>query len=115
MIKDRGIEAIINDNLIDNVLTIGSLLVGALTALLVYAYIAFAGPPFSANSHTILLVEMAAFLFGFTMMNLVGEIITSGTATTFVALAEDPEALARTKPQLYEKIRQTYPEVAVGI
>lgn len=115
MIKDRGIEAIINDNLIDNVLTIGSLLVGALTALLVYAYIAFAGPPFSANSDTILLVELAAFLFGFTMMNLVGEIITSGTATTFVALAEDPEALARTKPQLYEKIRQTYPEVAVGI
>jgi hypothetical protein len=40
-------------------------------------------------------------------------IIESGTATTFVCLAEDPAALARTKPELYNQFRSVYPNIAL--
>ena len=38
------------------------------------------------------------------MMTVMGSIILSGVATTFVCLAEDPDALARTKPELYDAV-----------
>ncbi|CAG8776516.1 3324_t:CDS:1, partial [Gigaspora rosea] len=41
--------------------------------------------------------------------------ISSGVSTTFVALAEDPDALRRTKPALFERIRQQWPRVVQGI
>jgi hypothetical protein len=35
--------------------------------------------------------------------------------TTFVALAHDPEVLAERDPQLFELIRQAYPEVVTSV
>ena len=39
LIKDRGVEAVINDNLIGNVLTMGAILIGVLCGAFGYAYI----------------------------------------------------------------------------
>lgn len=41
--------------------------------------------------------------------------IDSGVTTTFVALAEDPNALRRTKPELFERIRREWPRVVQGM
>jgi len=46
------------------------------------------------------------------MMSIVGMVVISGQKTLFVCLAEDPAALARTKPQLFEKFKEVYPQVA---
>jgi hypothetical protein len=115
MIKDRGIEAIINDNLISNVLFMGSLLIGIVTAVIAYIYVAAARPSLTADTATLVMLLIIAGLIGLTMMSVVSGVIESGVATTFVALGEDPQTLARNQPVLFEKIRQTWPEVVVGV
>jgi hypothetical protein len=43
--------------------------------------------------------------------NIMGEVINSGVTTIFVCLAEDPYALERTQPELFQKVVEVYPEV----
>ena len=95
MIKDRGIEAMINDNLIGNVLFMGGLLVGVLCGLLGFIYLEVASPSYNQNGGMTPVVIMVCFLIGASMFSTVATVISSGVATTFVCLAEDPEALRR--------------------
>ncbi|ORZ38827.1 plasma-membrane choline transporter-domain-containing protein [Catenaria anguillulae PL171] len=116
LVKDRGIDALINDDLIGNVIGFGSLLVGGMTVLaawLIYSVGKAVGSSTTAGfDAALLIVLLVAFFAGVVMFSLIGGVVTSGTATTFVCLAEDPAALRATKPELWEKIRQTYPEAA---
>lgn len=106
MIKSHGIDAIINDQLIGNVLAIGALLVG-----LVCAGLGFLIAKEFVETNQAIFVSLISFLIGFFFMSLVTQVIESGTATTFVCIAENPHAISQTKPELYQKIRETYPEV----
>ncbi|CAG8482261.1 20974_t:CDS:10 [Dentiscutata erythropus] len=115
MIKDRGVEAIINDNLIGTVIMMGSFLVGMITALFGYLYTIIFHPSFNAGGGFTPLLVFLAFIIGFQMLSIIGSVIFSGAATTFVCLAENPDALARTKPDLYNEIIRTYPAFAQGI
>ncbi|CAG8657842.1 3272_t:CDS:10 [Funneliformis caledonium] len=115
LVKDRGVEAIINDNLIGNVLVMGAFLVGIITALLSYLYTIIFELSFNHNGEFTPLIVFLGFIVGFQMLNIIGSVILSGTATTFVCLAEDPNALARTKPELYHEIRVTYPSLVTGM
>ncbi|CEP12232.1 hypothetical protein [Parasitella parasitica] len=115
MIKDRGIEAMINDNLIGNVLFMGGLLVGVLCGLLGFIYLEVANPIWNRNGGMTPVVIMVCFLIGASMFSSIATVISSGVATTFVCLAEDPEALRRSQPGLYEKIRETWPRIAQGV
>ncbi|GBB99778.1 hypothetical protein RclHR1_03630006 [Rhizophagus clarus] len=112
LIKDRGIEAVINDNLIGTLLTMGAILVGIITALISYLYMTIL--KHVGSGYTPLIVFLG-FIVGFQMMTIMGSIILSGNATTFVCLAENPSALSRTKPELYNAIRATYPRLAIGM
>ncbi|RIB21484.1 plasma-membrane choline transporter-domain-containing protein [Gigaspora rosea] len=115
MIQDRGIEAVINDNLIGSVVTMGSFLVGMVTALFGYLYTIIFHPSFNDGGGFTPLIVFLAFIIGFQMLSIIGSVIFSGAATTFVCLAEDPDALARTKPDLYNEVVRTYPGFAQGI
>ncbi|RIB23701.1 plasma-membrane choline transporter-domain-containing protein [Gigaspora rosea] len=118
LIKDRGVEAIINDDLIGNVLTMGSLLIGVLCGLLGFLYINFLLKPLlndQSNTNLIVIFVIICFAIGFMMCVVITDSISSGVSTTFVALAEDPDALRRTKPALFERIRQQWPRVVQGI
>jgi hypothetical protein len=53
-------------------------------------------------------------LIGIGEFSILASVIDSGVVTTFVCLAEDPEALARTKPELYQKIQQVYPSISLA-
>lgn len=44
-------------------------------------------------------------------MIVVCRVIESATQTTLICLAEDPQTLARTKPQLYDEIKLVYPQI----
>ncbi|KAF9361445.1 putative choline transporter, neither null mutation nor overexpression affects choline transport [Mortierella sp. AD094] len=110
ILKDRGVVQLINDNLIGNVWTMGALMSGMLSALGSYVYIWYANPDFDNNDNLTYVVVTMAFVMGLQMLFTVGVVIDSGTATTFVCLAEDPAALAGTKPgRTFEKIRATWP------
>ncbi|KAK3848727.1 MAG: plasma-membrane choline transporter-domain-containing protein [Linnemannia gamsii] len=115
ILKDRGIVQIINDNLIGNVWAMGAILSGVLSGLASYLYMRFANPAFNTNGEFTYVIVVMAFVLGMQMLFTVGTVIDSGVATTFVCLAEDPAALARTKPELFERIRATWPAVVQGV
>ncbi|CAO3616314.1 unnamed protein product [Mucor fragilis] len=115
MIQDRGVEALINDNLIGNVLFMGTLLVGVLSSLLGYLYLLIAKPAYNATGNMTPIVMLICFIIGMSMFSTISTVISSGVITTFVCLAEDPEALRRVNPELFEAIRQTWPQVVQGI
>ncbi|OAD76419.1 hypothetical protein PHYBLDRAFT_154980 [Phycomyces blakesleeanus NRRL 1555(-)] len=95
MVKDRGIEAMINDNLIGNVLFMGGLLVGVLCSLLGFIYLQVSQPAYNQSGSITPVVVMMCFLVGASMFSSVATVISSGVATTFVCLADDPDALKR--------------------
>ncbi|KAI8606205.1 plasma-membrane choline transporter-domain-containing protein [Dissophora ornata] len=111
ILKDRGVEQIINDNLIGNVWGMAGILGGVLSGVASYLYIRFANPSFNSTGEFTYVIVIMAFVMGLQIVFTVGTVIDSGVATTFVCLAEDPAALARTKPELFERIRATWPEV----
>ncbi|ORX92200.1 DUF580-domain-containing protein [Basidiobolus meristosporus CBS 931.73] len=115
LIKDRGIDAMINDSLIGNVLTMGGLLVATVTSIITYVFVQVFKSEINYNADFTTVFVFFGFIVGFSLFVLVGEIIQSGTATTFVCLAEDPEALQRSQPELFEQIRRTYPQVVQGV
>jgi len=117
LVKTSGIDAIINDSLIGTVLGFGALMVGVVSATAGYAIgrvilAAVKSDPNSDASGFLLVICILLFFVGMFMMNVVSMVMESGTQTTFVCLAEDPAALARTKPELYEKFKQVYPQIA---
>lgn len=95
MIQDRGVEAMINDNLIGNVLFMGTLLVGVLSSLLGYLYLVIAKPVYNTGGDLTPLIMFICFIIGMSMFSTIATVINSGVTTTFVCLAEDPEALRR--------------------
>ncbi|KAI7876601.1 DUF580-domain-containing protein [Lichtheimia hyalospora FSU 10163] len=103
LVKDRGIDAMINDSLIGNVLFMG------------FIYLEVARPAYNQTGGMTPVVVLVCFLIGSSMFSSIATVISSGVATTFVCLAEDPDALRRTRPQLFEKIRETYPRVVQGV
>jgi len=107
--KARGIEALINDNLIGNVLSIGALAIGCLsTAVTCSIGVIVLG---IEEFIVIVIFGLVAFLVGAMIFSVVAQVINSGVATTFVCLCEDPDALRQTKPELWEKVRDTYPSI----
>jgi len=102
LIKSHGIQAIINDNLISNVLLLGAFLGGAITALtggiIGYAW---------ASEYWVGLA-VTGFIIGFVMSMLTMEVVESGVTCIFVCFAMDPAALKRADPFLYQKFSDTY-------
>src|ERR1700722_5569472 len=80
---------------------LGAILTGIITGLLSYLYIIIFN---RIGSGYIPLIVFLGFIVGFQMMTIMGSVILSGSATTFVCLAENPNALARSKPELYEAV-----------
>ncbi|OAQ34868.1 DUF580-domain-containing protein [Linnemannia elongata AG-77] len=118
LIKDRGIEAIVNDSLVGNVLGMGTLAVALLSGFFGYVYVSVVQPSFYENQDkdfvmfAVIFVEM---ILGVAMMSVPNNVIDSGVTTTFVALAEDPQTLLDTKPELYHAIAVQYPEVSLNV
>ncbi|ORX85665.1 DUF580-domain-containing protein, partial [Anaeromyces robustus] len=107
--KSHGIEALINDNLIGNVLTLGSISVGCLSTVItvVVGFLILR----IDNVAALVIYGILTFLIGLFLFSIVAQVINSGVATTFVCLCEDPDALRYTKPELWEKVKDTYPSV----
>lgn len=117
LVKTSGISAIINDSLVGSVLSMGSFLVGLTSAAISYGIgILILRASGSADSSVatsfLVIIAFVVLMLGFMMFGVVTMVIESGTQTTFVCLAEDPGALARTKPELYNQFKQVYPQIA---
>jgi hypothetical protein len=107
--KSRGLDAVINDDLIGNVLVLGSIFVGLITGAIGVVYVNMSTLP--KTDVWYVGIGLISFFIGMAEFAVFATVIDSGVCTTFVCLAEDPVCLARTKPELYQRVQETYPEV----
>ncbi len=113
LVKTRGIDAIINDDLIGSVLFIGTLMCACLTGSFSLLAI-LASPSIAQTTENFVGCGLIGFFIGLIEFSIMANVIDSGVVTTFVCLAEDPQALFQTKPDLYHKIQEVYPQVILG-
>ncbi|KAK6341808.1 putative choline transporter, neither null mutation nor overexpression affects choline transport [Orbilia blumenaviensis] len=115
MIKDRGIDALIQDCLISPVLTMGAVFVGYLCALLAYLYLEFTDPAYNSRGTYTAVIMAFAFLIGLQIANTFLNPLKSGATTLFMAMAVDPQVLIQQHPDLYSRMIQVYPHVSEAI
>ncbi|KAL9044745.1 MAG: hypothetical protein Q9214_002138 [Letrouitia sp. 1 TL-2023] len=115
MMKNRGIDALVNDCLIGPVLTMGSAFVAYLCCLLSFLYLEFTDPPYNEGNKYLPVVMVFAFLIGLQVAQIFLTPIGSGVDTIFVAAAWDPEVLMRDHPDFYARLVQVYPKVQTMI
>ncbi|KAI5465327.1 plasma-membrane choline transporter-domain-containing protein [Mariannaea sp. PMI_226] len=111
MIKNRGIDALINECLIGPVLSFGALFIGYACALLAYLYLLFTDPPYNNNGQYTAVIMAFSFLIGFQIANIFTTPLSSGIETIFVAAGWDPQVMWRDHPELYNEMVRTYPKV----
>lgn len=104
MFKRNGITALINDCLIDNVLSFGSLFVACISAFLSFLYLKFTNPQYNSEGSYNLVVIFVSFFISFHICNTVVIAIRSGVAALFVGVSEDREVLRRNFPVLYNQM-----------
>ena len=111
MMKDRGIDALVNDCLIGPVLTMGSTFVAYLCSFLAYLYLEFTKPGYNSGGTFTPVIMAFSFLIGLQVCQIFMTPIGSGVTTLFVAAAFDPEVLMRDHPDLYARMVSVYPKV----
>ncbi|KAJ3203555.1 putative choline transporter, neither null mutation nor overexpression affects choline transport [Dinochytrium kinnereticum] len=113
LVQTRGLEAVINDSLIGNVLFIGSLLGGLVCAFVGFVYVRLS-EGIADTTVNYVVVCLVSGLIGMWLFLILAEVVTSGIATTYVCLAEDPATLARQQPELFAKLYATWPDIQWG-
>ena len=111
MMKDRGIDALVNDCLIGPVLSMGSLFVAYLCALLAYLYLEFTKPAYNEGRTFTPVIMAFAFLIGLQVCQIFVTPIGSGVDTIFVAMGWDPQVVASDHPEFWNKLVRVYPRV----
>ncbi|ROV90810.1 hypothetical protein VPNG_09853 [Cytospora leucostoma] len=115
MIKNRGIDTLVNECLIGPVFTFGAMFVGFATALLAYLYLEFTDPTYNSGGRYTVVIVAFAFLIGLQICNIFTTPLSSGIDTIFVAAAWDPEVMIRDHGDLYHQMVQVYPHVQEAI
>ncbi|OAA50378.1 Choline transporter-like protein [Metarhizium rileyi] len=115
MIKDRGIDALINECLIGPVLSFGAMFVAFATALLAYLYLLFTDPAYNRDGGFTPVILVFAFLIGFQIALIFTTPISSGIDTIFVAAGWDPQVMIKDHPELYQEMVRLYPKVQQAI
>lgn len=115
MIKDRGIDALVNECLVGPVFSMGATFVGFACGLLAYLYLIFTDPAYNRNGDYTPVFVAFAFLIGLQICNTFTQPLSSGLETIFVAMAWDPEVLMRDHPDLYAQMVSVYPHVQQAI
>ncbi|KAJ3091190.1 putative choline transporter, neither null mutation nor overexpression affects choline transport [Quaeritorhiza haematococci] len=95
-VKSKGLEMLVNDDLVDGVLSggrvLGGLSLGAVAAVV-------ARWRFALDWDLVLLLTVFGLLFGFTILSIMAVVIEIAVATLFICFAEDPEALLVNHPK----------------
>ncbi|KAF2002207.1 DUF580-domain-containing protein [Amniculicola lignicola CBS 123094] len=115
MIKDRGIDALVNECLIGPVLTMGATFIAYACALVAYCYLLYTEPAYNSTGTYTPVIVAFAFLIGLQICHIFTTPLGSGIDTVFVAMAWDPEVMMRDHPDLYGRMIAVYPHVQQAI
>ncbi|KZT21437.1 DUF580-domain-containing protein [Neolentinus lepideus HHB14362 ss-1] len=110
---DRGIDALVNDQLVG--MTWGAYAVGMLSSLFAYLYLRYTHPSYNADGQYTAPVIFFAFVIGAQCLMTLSSAIEAGVSTIFVGLGEDPQVLAYRAPELFSLIASMYPKVVQGV
>jgi len=112
---DRGVDALVNDQIVSMGMTWGSFFVGGLCALFSYIYLKATNPAYNSNGGYTPVILLFSFLIGFQVAQTLTSAIEAGVSTIFVGLAEDPHILEQRSPGLFSMIADRYPQVTRGV
>ncbi|KAH7916531.1 plasma-membrane choline transporter-domain-containing protein [Hygrophoropsis aurantiaca] len=115
MIKDRGIDLLINDSLVGITLTWGAFSVGLLCSLFGYLYVHLSNASYNSQGQYTPPIVLFSFLIGLQSSMTLSSALEAGVSTIFVGLGEDPQVLAVRAPALFAMIAKTYPRAVQGI
>lgn len=111
MMKQKGIDALINDSLINTALGFYALFVSYISTLFAFLYLRFTSPGYNATGAFNASLMAFAFVISLQICNITSEVIKSGVATFFIALGNDPEVFQACYPNEFDEIFRAYPEV----
>lgn len=111
MIREKGLDALVNDNLINLALGFYTFFVGCLTAVFAYFFLRFSRPDYNSQGAFNLSLMTFSFLVASQIVHIATETIRSGTATFFVALGNNPEIFQISHPETFHEIFRAYPNV----
>jgi hypothetical protein len=115
MMRDRGIDALVQDCLMGPVLTMGSTFVAYVCALLSYLYLQYTKPSYNTNGEFTPVIMAFAFVIGLQVCQVFMTPIGSGVETIFVAMGWDPQVMISDHPDIYYKLVELYPRVQQAI
>ncbi|QLQ78270.1 hypothetical protein HG537_0A05170 [Torulaspora globosa] len=111
MLREKGMDALVNDNLIGVALALYSLFTSYMAALLAFLYLRFTKPGYNSSGSFNAALIAFSFVIALQISNIANETIRSGTATLFVALGNDPEVFQKSYPERFDEIFRAYPDV----
>jgi len=103
MVTSYGIQALLNDDLIDGVLDTGRI-VGGLTLLGVTGILAIV--QYQLPWELVLLTMFISLLFGFTIMSVVATVVEIGSASIFICFVINPTCLSQDYPKFQQKLEK---------
>jgi hypothetical protein len=103
LLKARGFDLIINDDLVGLALLFASIVGGAVTGVVGAV---FAKLVFNEEGSTWIIYAFFGFMIGCGIVNAAMEVVFSGVCAFFVCYAEDPQALQATKPHVAAEFRE---------
>ncbi|KAI9202849.1 plasma-membrane choline transporter-domain-containing protein [Polychytrium aggregatum] len=114
LFQARGIEVLINDNIIGRVIGLGSFsaaVIGSLTALAA----AVINKNIPQSPETFMMLSSYGMVVGFTSFFSMMCVIKAGVSATYVCIAEDPATMEKLRPELFERLRETWPSITWGL
>ncbi|CAK7213829.1 pH nine-sensitive protein 1 [Sporothrix bragantina] len=115
MIKNRGIDALVNQCLIGPVFSMGATFVAYATSLSAYVFLHVTKPAYNDDGSYTPVILAYAFLVGLQICNIFTTPISSGVDTIFVAMGWDPHVLYEKHNDLYQRMVEVYPRVQQAI
>ncbi|KAJ5068064.1 protein pns1 [Anaeramoeba ignava] len=104
LLQNRGLTAVINDDLIWNVILLASIVTGIVSAIIsgIVTYLMF------DESSIWIVISLISLLIAMSISLVVLEVISSGVTTFFVCFAEAPQNIKNLDSELSEKLRLNY-------
>jgi len=111
LFKNRGWEAIIADDLVENALFLGSLVVGLIMGGVAILIDEISDILKDAGDNTTLLAFFIGFLAGFVISAILNSTFASGVNAIIVLFADCPNEFQSNHPELSQKMRDTWREI----
>lgn len=111
MIREKGIDALINDCLVNVALGFYMLCASYMATLFAFLYLRFTTPGYNSNGDFNAPLMAFSFVIAMQICNITCEVIRSGVSTFFISLGNDPEIFHLSYPDRFDEIFRAYPEV----